>query len=95
MLMEKTLEDKQDNMKAAVKQSKNNPKLKHLSRFHHLSVSHRALKEEKAERYYEYLLRIRTFLHEEYAINVLANLEQLPLETEESLIEYYEKINVC
>lgn len=95
----KDIEDTQDNVKAAVKQAKSNPKLKHLSRFHHLlqvSVSHRALKEENAERlmlkYYEYLLRIRTFLHEEYELDVLANLEQFPLETDESLIEYYEKI---
>jgi len=95
----KDIEDTQDNVKAAVKQAKSNPKLKHLSRFHHLlqvSVSHRALKEENAERlmlkYYEYLFRIRTFLHEEYALDVLENLEQFPLETDESLIEYYEKI---
>ena len=95
----KDIEDTQDNVKAAVKQAKSNPKLKHLSRFHHflqVSVSHRALKEENAERlmlkYYEYMLRIRTFLHEEYALEVLANLEQFPRETDESLIEYYEKI---
>lgn len=93
------IEDTQDNVKAAVKQAKSNPKLKHLSRFHHflqVSVSHRALKEQNAERlmlkYYEYLLRIRTFLHEKYALEVLANLEQFPRETDESLIEYYEKI---
>ena len=86
-------------MKAAVKQAKSNPKLKHLSRFHHflqVSVSHRVMKEQNAERlmlkYYEYLLRIRTFLHEEYALEVLANLEQFPRETDESLIEYYGKI---
>ena len=86
-------------MKAAVKQAKNNPKLKHLSRFHHflqVSVSNRALKEQNAERlmlkYYEYLLRVREFLHKEYALDVLANLEQFPRETDESLIEYYEKI---
>ena len=95
----KDIEDTQDNVKAAVKQAKSNPKLKHLSRFHHLlqvSVSHRALKEENAERlmlkYYEYLLRIRAFLHEKYDLDVLANLEQFPLETDESLTEYYKKI---
>lgn len=93
------IEDTQENVKAAIKQAKSNPKLKHLSRFHHflqVSVSHRALKEQNAERlmlkYYEYLLRIRTFLNEEYALDVLANLEEFPRETDESLIEYYEKI---
>lgn len=98
------IEDSQENVKAAVKQAKSNPKLKHLSRFHHflqVSVSHRALKEQNAERlmlkYYEYLLRIRTFLNKEYALDVLANLDDFPRETDESLTEYYriiaEKVN--
>lgn len=93
------IEDTQENVKAAVKHAKSNSDLKHLSRFHYflqVSVSHRALKEQNAERlmlkYYEYLLRIRNFLHDKYSLNVLANLEQFPLETDESLIEYYDKI---
>lgn len=93
------IEDTQENVKAAVKYAKSNSKLKHLSRFHHflqVSVSHRALKEQNAERlmlkYYEYLLRIRNFLHDGYSLDVLANLEQFPLETDESLKEYYKKI---
>ena len=58
----------QENVKAAIKQAKNNPKLKHLSRFHHylqVSVSHRVLKEQNAERlmlkYYEYLYEHEVF----------------------------------
>lgn len=93
------IEDTQENIKAAVKHAKSNINVKHLSRFHHflqVSVSHRALKEQNAERlmlkYYEYLLRIRNFLHDSYSFDVLANLEQFPLETDESLTEYYEKI---
>lgn len=93
------IEDTQENVKAAVKHAKSNSNLKHLSRFHHflqVSVSHRALKEQNAERlmlkYYEYLLRIRNFLHDSYSLDVLANLEQFPLETDESLTEYYKKI---
>ncbi len=93
------IEDTQENVKAAVKHAKSNSNLKHLSRFHHflqVSVSHRALKEQNAERlmlkYYEYLLQIRNFLHDSYSLDVLANLEQFPLETDESLIEYYKKI---
>ena len=93
------IEDTQENVKAAVKHAKSDPNLKHLSRFHYflqVSVSHRALKEENAERlmlkYYEYLLRIRNFLHDSYSLDVLANLEQFPLETDESLTEYYKKI---
>jgi len=93
------IEDTQENIRAAVNHAKNKSDLKHLSRFHHflqVSTSHRVLKEENAERlmlkYYEYLLRIRSFLHDRYSLNVLANLEQFPLETDESLMVYYEKI---
>ncbi|MDD4689749.1 MAG: ATP-dependent RecD-like DNA helicase [Eubacteriales bacterium] len=93
------IEDTQENVKAAVKYAKNSPKLKHLSRFHQflqVSVSHRALKEQNAERlmlkYFEYLLRIRHFLHNNYSLDVLANLEQFPLDSDDSLTEYYEKI---
>ncbi|MEA5084774.1 MAG: hypothetical protein VB018_11600 [Lachnospiraceae bacterium] len=92
------IEDTQENVKAAVKHAKSNYNLKHLSRFHYflqVSVSHRALKEQNAERlmlkYYEYLLRIRNFLHDSYSIDVLTNLEQFPLETDENLTEYYGK----
>ena len=93
------IEDAKENIDVAVKHAKSNHKLKHLSRFHHLlqvSVSHRALKEQNAERlmlkYYEYLLRIRDFLHDNYSLDVLTNLEDFPLETDESLTEYYKKI---
>ena len=93
------IEDSQENVKNAVKYVKNNSELRHLSRFHHflqVSVSHRTLEEENAERlmlkYYEYLLRIRTFLHDNYNMDVLQNLEEFPIETDESLKEYYEII---
>lgn len=93
------IEDTQDNVKQAVKFAKSQDYLRHLSRFHHflqVSVSHRTLEEENSERlmlkYYEYLLRIRILLHEKYSLDVLANLEQFPIETDESLNEYYLKI---
>lgn len=93
------IEDSQENVKKAVKYAKSDSYLRHLSRFHHflqVSVSHRALEEQNSERlmlkYYEYLLRIRIFLHNEYSLDVLTNLEQFPLETDESLKEYYGKI---
>jgi len=76
------IEDTQENIKAALKYAKSNSNLKHLSRFHQflqVSVSHRALKEQNAERlmlkYYEYLLRIRLFLHDNYSLDVLTNLK--------------------
>ncbi|MDD6482530.1 MAG: AAA family ATPase [Lachnospiraceae bacterium] len=93
------IEDTQDNVKQAVKYAKNQDSLRHLSRFHHflqVSVSHRTLEEENSERlmlkYYEYLLRIKTLLHEKYSFDVLVNLEQFPIEIDESLNEYYFKI---
>lgn len=43
-------------------------------------------------KYYEYLLRIKTLLHDTYSLDVLDNLEQFPIEADESLNEYYLKI---
>lgn len=93
------IEDSQENVKKAVKYAKNESSMRHFSRFHHflqVSVSHRTLEEQNSERlmlkYYEYLLRIRNFLHEEYSLDVLTNLEMFTLETDDSLKEYYEKI---
>lgn len=95
----KDIEDTQDNVKQAVKYAKSEDSLRHLSRFHHflqVSVSHRTLEEENSERlmlkYYEYLLRIKTLLHDTYSLDVLDNLEQFPIEADESLNEYYLKI---
>ena len=93
------IEDTQDNVKQAVKYVKSQDYLRHLSRFHHflqVSVSHRTLEEENSERlmlkYYEYLLRIKALLHDKYSFDVLTNLEQFSIETDESLNEYYLKI---
>lgn len=93
------IEDSHENLQKAVKYVKNESSLRHLSRFHHflqVSVSHRTLEEENSERlmlkYYEYLFRIRNFLHKEYSLDVLSDLEQFPLESDDSFKEYYEKI---
>ena len=93
------IEDTQDNVKQAVKYAKNETSLRHLSRFHHflqVAVSHRTLEEENSERlmlkYYEYLLRVKILLHDKYGLEVLSNLEQFPIDTDESLNEYYLKI---
>ncbi|MCM1233784.1 MAG: ATP-dependent RecD-like DNA helicase [Ruminococcus flavefaciens] len=93
------IEDSHENLQKAVQYAKNESSLRHLSRFHHflqVSVSHRTLEEENSERlmlkYYEYLLRLKNFLHNEYSLDVLSNLEQFPLETDNSFKEYYEKI---
>jgi hypothetical protein len=93
------IEDSHENIQKAVKYVKNESSLRHLSRFHHflqVSVSYRTLEEENSERfmlkYYEYLFRIKNFLYEKYSIDVLSNLDQFPLETDDCFKEYYEKI---
>lgn len=95
----KDIEDTHENIQAAVKYAKSNPDLLHISRFHHflqVSSSHRALKEQNAERlmlrYYEYLLRIKNHLHDKYSMDVLENLSLFPLDTNDELTEYYTKI---
>ncbi len=93
------IEDTHENIQAAVKYAKSDVTLRHISRFHRflqVSASHRVLQEQNAERlmlkYYEYLLRIRNFLHDSYSIDVLENLEQFPLERNDELTEYYTEI---
>ena len=93
------IEDSHENVQKAVKYVKGQMNLKHLARFHRflqVSVSHRTLNEENANRlmfkYYEYLLRIRNFLRDNYSMEVLHNLEKFPIEVDDSYKEYYEKI---
>lgn len=93
------IEDSHENIKKAVQYAKSESSLCYLSRFHsflQVSVSHRTLEEENSERlmlkYYEYLFRIKKFLHKKYSIDVLSNLDQFPLETDDCFKEYYEKI---
>jgi hypothetical protein len=78
---------------------KTNGKLKFLSRFHKLlqiTSSHYTLDEENSERlmlkYYEYLIRIKTFLKVTFDIDVLDNIESFPIQTDSNLNEYYKKI---
>lgn len=72
---------------------------KFLRKFHDLlqiSASHYTLDEENSERlilkYYEYLLKIKLFLNNKYGLVVLENIDQIPLNTDKKLMEYYEKI---
>jgi len=73
--------------------------LRFLSKFHKLleiSKSHYATDEEASERlmlkYYEYLLKIKSFLKKAYNIDVLNNIDKFPLNTDQTLSEYYQKI---
>ncbi|WP_018868245.1 MULTISPECIES: ATP-dependent RecD-like DNA helicase [unclassified Thioalkalivibrio] len=78
---------------------RSNARFSFLSRFHKLlqkSVSHYTMDGDASERlmlkYYEYLYRIRSLLHDCCEIEVLANLEEFPVDLDPSLREYHEKI---
>ena len=45
-------------------------------------------------KYYEYLLRIKSFLRKKYGLDILYNIEEFPLNLDEKLTEYYEKISL-
>ena len=93
------ISDQWDNICKAVEFVKSKGNLKFLRQFHRflqISASHYTLEEEGSERlllkYYEYLLRAKSFLKYEYSLNVLENLDKFPLNTDSTLKEYYEKI---
>lgn len=93
------IEDTWDNIEKANAWVKANGKLKFLSKFHKLlqkSASHYTLDEENSERlmlkYYEYLLRIKTYLKSMFDFDVLENIYTFPIKTDSNLSEYYEKI---
>lgn len=73
--------------------------LKFLWRFHaylQIVVSHYTLEPEDSERvmlkYYEFMLKIKSFLKTQHGLDVLANLDKFPLNIDRNLQEYYEKI---
>lgn len=74
-------------------------KLRLLSRFHNqlqASVSHFSLDRDPSERlmlkYYEYMLRTRNLAGQHLGIDILANLEDFPIDLDPSLRDYHEKI---
>lgn len=73
--------------------------LNFLYKFHKLlqiTTSHYTLDPENSERlmlkYYEYLLKIKSYLYSVHNLTVLENIAQFPLNTDTTLKEYYEKI---
>lgn len=76
-----------------------NGRINFLTKFHKLlqiSASHYTMDGNASERlllsYYEYLLRIRDMARDEFGLAILDNLEEIPLDLDDSLREYYEKI---
>lgn len=73
--------------------------LRFLYKFHELlqkSASHYTLDENASERlmlkYYEYLLKIRTYLSQNCNLQVLKNIEDFPIDTDNDMNEYHQKI---
>lgn len=88
-----------DDKKAAWEYIKTKGQLRFLSKFHDLlqkSVSHYTFDEGGSERlmlkYYEHLLKIKTFLKDFYNMDVLENIDEFPLNLDSNLTEYYQKI---
>ena len=88
------------NTKAALSFVRARGELGFLSRFHKLlqiSASHYTLDGDGSERlmlkYYEYLLRIRKYLKENYGLTVLDKISDFPINQDPSSSEYREKIS--
>lgn len=88
-----------DQKKAAWELIQQRNQYRFLFKFHSLlqkSVSHYTLDEGGSERlmlkYYEYLLKIKIFLKDTYGLDVLNNIDDFPLNLDDRLMEYYEKI---
>ena len=85
--------------KNALAQLKGRGDLRFLQRFHDMlqkSVSHYTVDKDGSERlmlkYYEHLLKIKLYLKSHYALDVLENIEDFPLNTDTELSDYYTKI---
>ena len=94
-----SLKPQYENYRIAEKYVKQIGKLRFIGKFHDLlqiSVSHYTPDENASERlmlkYYEYLLRIKTFMKDNYGIELLENLHKFPLNTDTAFTQYYEAI---
>lgn len=88
-----------DNIKIGISHIKKHGQYRVLSKFHYflqIVASHYTLDSENSERlmlkYYEYLLRLKILLHDQYGLDILENIDKFPLHTDKCLVEYYEKI---
>lgn len=85
--------------KAALKDLRSRGDLRFLYKFHEMlqkSVSHYTIDGDGSERlmlkYYEYLLRLKTYLKQTFNMDVLENVSEFPLYTDNELFGYYEAI---
>lgn len=97
--VEEVLPNDYEVIKRALKYIKSQANLRFLYKFHKMlqeSVSHYTFGKDGSERlmlkYYEYLLKIKRHLLNNYNMIVLSNIDDFPLNTDKELSEYYEKI---
>lgn len=95
-----SLEPKYENFRIAEKYVKSIGTLRFLGQFHNLlqiSTSHYTLDGNASERlmlkYYEYLLKIKSFLLKEYQLEVFLNINEFPIKLDKTTQEYYQKIS--
>lgn len=88
-----------DDMERSVSYVASRGELRFLNRFHYFlqaAVSYFIPDEDGATRfmlkYYEWLIRIREYAKNSFNFDILENLEDYPLDQDDSLFEYYEKI---
>jgi hypothetical protein len=93
------IENSYENIKKAESYVKTRGELRFLSNFHKLlqkTISHYTPDGENSERlmlkYYEYLLKIKSYLKNTHNLEVLSNISSFPINTDTVLKEYYEKI---
>jgi len=93
------IENTYDNIEKANAFVKSRADLRFLNKFHKFLqpvASHYTLDEENSERlmlkYYEYLLKIKSYLKKNHNLDVLENIDQFPMDIDSTTKEYYEKI---
>ena len=93
------IEHNYDNIGKANAFVKSRGDLKFLNTFHKFLqpvASHYTLDEENSERlmlkYYEYLLKIKSYLKNTHNLDVLENIDEFPIDIDSTTKEYYEKI---
>lgn len=95
----KDIDNSYENIKKAEAYVKTRGDLKFLSNFHKLlqkTISHYTPDPENSERlmlkYYEYLLKIKSYLKKIHNLEILENIDDFPIDTDSVLKEYHEKI---
>ena len=93
--------NKYDDIEKSVSYVASRGNLRFLNRFHYFlqaSVSHFIPDEDGATRlmlkYYEWLIRIREYVKNEFGLEILQNLEDYPLDQDDSLVEYLSLIHI-